>query len=238
MPGELQRAGELVDLFGAEFSAEYDELFEGDDFGADQFGGRRSRRKARRAKRRTRRRRIFKKVGKGLKKVANNKVVRGISKAVLSVVPGGSTIGMAAGMAEKAVKGVVRLAKSKRDTGAGQAAQAALKLAARARKGDRSALATLKIGATGTKNMLPDPDEVLAKRAASRRVRRGQKSNQTPRQRRTRRTTTGVTKRSAPTRALPASTTTRRTPRAKLAPGQVLVELGSGKSFRFRRDDL
>lgn len=96
-----------------------------------------------------------KKIRKGLKKVANNKVVRALSKAVLSVVPGGQAvvgISTAARLGAKAVKKVKNAARR----GDGRA-KAALALGRAAERGDRAALATLAEASSGRRRSIPVP---------------------------------------------------------------------------------
>lgn len=90
-----------------------------------------------------------------VKKIANNKVVRAVSKAVLSVVPGGQAvvgITTAARMGAKAVKKVKRAANRGDDR-----AKAALALGRAAERGDSRALATLREAAAGRRAHIPVP---------------------------------------------------------------------------------
>lgn len=122
----------------------------GEEFGADpedDFAGRTSRKR----RRKSRRKRIRKKLKKGVKKIAKNKITRAIAKTALSIVPGGSAVGMGVGAAARAGR-ALRRARRKSPT-----ANNALQLAKAARKGDKRALATLKIAAAGGQSELPPP---------------------------------------------------------------------------------
>lgn len=155
---ELVEDEAILDMIGGEDFAECGEegdytLFEAAagydmDDEDDEVGGRKARRR-RRKKRRKRRRRRFKKGFKFVKKIANNKLVRAVSKSVLMAVPGGQAIvaiSTAARMAAKVVKAAKKGSK---------VARRAIRLARRAKRGDRRALATLRSAARGGKKFLP-----------------------------------------------------------------------------------
>lgn len=153
---------EVLDMLAGE--AGYDCVgFEGGNtlFAPSEFG-RRGRRKRRARRMRKARRKGFdslkafrrgrrKKIAGGVKKVANNKIVRGVSKAILSVVPGGQVVVAATTAARMAAK-VVKAAKR------GNApAKAAVALGEAAKRGDSKALNTLKEAATGRHSNIPIP---------------------------------------------------------------------------------
>lgn len=166
MPGDFVQ----VDEFGGDDEAILDELAGCDEVGADgdflfldEFGGRRAR-KRRRARRRQRRRRILRGAYTGVKKVAKNKVVRAVSKAALTMVPGGQVVTAATTAARLGAK---LASAAKRGS---PSARGAYELAQAARAGDRRALDTLRAGATGRYGYLPLPPQVaqsMRARAAS-----------------------------------------------------------------------
>jgi len=116
-----------------------------DDSGAS-FGGRakrKAKRKARRARIKAKVKKVAKKTVKVAKKVVKNKAFQAIAKAALQIVPGGGVV-VTAGQAAKTAANLVKSAKAKNPN-----TQAVLALAAKARKGDVKALATLKASAAG-----------------------------------------------------------------------------------------
>lgn len=135
----------------------------------EQVGGRRGRRRRKKRRQRRAKRKGFdsiksmrkarrRKIGKGIKKIANNKIVRAISKTVLSAVPGGQAIVGISTAARLAAKGVKKI-KSAAKRG-DKAAGAGLALAAAAKRGDRKAFETLKIAASGRASTLPVPPQL------------------------------------------------------------------------------
>lgn len=147
----------------AEVGADVDGVVFAQDFAEVGLRGRKRRKKRRlrrarrkgfssiRAMRKARRR----KIRKGLKKVVNNKIVRAIGKAALSVVPGGQVV-TGITTAARLAKKVASAARKGNKT-----AQAGVALARAARQGDRRALGTLQKAATGRYRSLPVPASYL-----------------------------------------------------------------------------